>query len=128
LVRKVSGVARVVVVEDEPNIAAIIAFKLGREGHSLTMLECAGALTGALAAAKPELVVLDSSLPDAEALDLVPELSRTCPVLVLTEYRDAETPRRAAAAGAAAILSKPFKPTQLARAVSRLCKQEVLHA
>ena len=123
-----SGVARVVVVEDEPNIAAIIAFKLGREGHSLTMLECARALTEALAESKPELVVLDSSLPDADALELVPELSRTCPVLVLTEYRDAETPARAVEAGAAAVLSKPFKPTQLARAVSRLCNQEVVHA
>lgn len=123
-----SGVARVVVVEDEPNIAAIIAFKLGREGHSLTMLECARALTEALAASKPELVVLDSSLPDADALELVPALSRTCPVLVLTEYRDGETPARAVEAGAAAVLSKPFKPTQLARAVSRLCNQEVVHA
>ena len=67
-----SAVARVMVVEDEPNIAAIIAFKLGREGHDLTMLECARALTEALRGSKPELVVLDSSLPDADALTLVP--------------------------------------------------------
>src|SRR5438093_1575979 len=47
-------------------------------------------------------------------------LRRRCPVLVLTESRDAGAPARALAAGAAAAVAKPFKPTVLARTVNEL--------
>lgn len=91
--------ARVLVVEDEPNFASIIVFKLEREGHQ---------------------VRCDSTLPDGDAFELLSLLVPRAAVTMMTEFRDVTTPGRARAAGAAATVEKPFKPTQLARLVAQL--------
>jgi DNA-binding response OmpR family regulator len=112
--------ARVLVVEDEPNIGAIIVFKLEREGHTVTWVTEAAQVSPAAAALRPDLVLLDSTLPDGDAFLLLESLVGSGPVVMLTEFRDAVGPDRARAAGAAATVEKPFKPTQLARLVAQL--------
>ena len=112
--------ARVLVVEDEPNIASIIVFKLEREGHEVRCESSAGPVAAAAVAMQPDLVLLDSTLPDADAFDLLPLLAAQSRVVMMTEFRDQATPQRALSAGAAATVEKPFKPTQLARLVAQL--------
>jgi DNA-binding response OmpR family regulator len=112
--------ARVLLVEDEPNIASIIVFKLEREGHEVRWESSSPAVPSAAEALKPDLVLLDSSLPDGDALALLAALLVQCPVVMMTEFRDTTTPQRARAAGAVATVEKPFKPTQLARLVAQL--------
>jgi DNA-binding response OmpR family regulator len=112
--------ARVLVVEDEPNIASIIVFKLEREGHEVRCESTAAAVGPAAAVLRPDLVLLDSTLPDGDAFDLLPVLASRSAVVMMTEFRDQLTPQRALAAGAAATVQKPFKPTQLARLVAQL--------
>jgi DNA-binding response OmpR family regulator len=112
--------ARVLLVEDEPNIASIIVFKLEREGHQVRWEASAVAVPAAAAAIQPELVLLDSSLPDGDPFILLTALARRSPVVMMTEFRDTVTPQRARAAGAVATVEKPFKPTQLARLVAQL--------
>ena len=112
--------ARVLLVEDEPNIASIIVFKLEREGHQVRWEASAAAVPAAAAAIDPELVLLDSSLPDGDAFVLLGQLAQRSPVVVMTEFRDTVIPPRARAAGAVATVEKPFKPTQLARLVAQL--------
>ena len=110
--------ARVLVVEDEPNIAAIILYKLRREGHAVEHAWTAATARGS--AGPWDVVLLDSSLPGEDALALLTELSAGGPVAMMTESRDDETPDRARALGAAAVVRKPFKPTLLARLVLEL--------
>ncbi len=112
--------ARVLLVEDEPNIASIIVFKLKREGHQVRWESSAAAVAGAAEAIEPDLVLLDSSLPDGDAFALLASLTAHVPVVMMTEFRDTTTPQRARAAGAVATVEKPFKPTQLARLVAQL--------
>jgi DNA-binding response OmpR family regulator len=112
--------ARVLLVEDEPNIATIIVFKLEREGHEVRWESSAVAVPGAAEALQPDLVLLDSSLPDGDAFVLLTTLAAQRPVVMMTEFRDTTTPQRARAAGAVATVEKPFKPTQLARLVAQL--------
>ena len=112
--------ARVLLVEDEPNIASIIVFKLEREGHQVRWEASAAAVPAAAEAIDPELVLLDSSLPDGDAFVLLRLLAERSPVVVMTEFRDTVIPPRARAAGAVATVEKPFKPTQLARLVAQL--------
>jgi DNA-binding response OmpR family regulator len=109
--------ARVLLFEDEPSVAAIVAHKLGREGHQVRCLEQV-AEPAELDEWHPDLVLLDLELdPD---LRLLAPLAARWPVLTLTVFQDDATPPRALAAGAVATLAKPFKPTVLARLVARL--------
>lgn len=112
--------ARVLLVEDEPNIASIIIFKLEREGHQVRWEPMAARVPNAASEVRPDLVLLDSTLPDGDAFALLEEMAVSAPVVMLTEFRDTATPMRARALGAAATVEKPFKPTQLARLVSQL--------
>jgi DNA-binding response OmpR family regulator len=112
--------ARVLLVEDEPNIASIIIFKLEREGHQVRWEASAAGVSAVADATQPELVLLDSSLPDGDPFVLLAMLAARSPVVMMTEFRDAVTPPRAREAGAVATVEKPFKPTQLARLVAQL--------
>ncbi|MGH7904859.1 MAG: response regulator transcription factor [Candidatus Dormibacteraceae bacterium] len=112
--------ARVLVVEDEPNIASIIVFKLNREGHDVRWEEAAATVSAAAGEHRPDLVLLDSTLPDGDAFALLESLRKTTRVVMLTEFRDRATPERARAAGAVATVQKPFKPTVLAHLVAQL--------
>jgi DNA-binding response OmpR family regulator len=112
--------ARVLLVEDEPNIASIIVFKLEREGHEVRWESSAVGVASAAEASRPDLVLLDSSLPDGDPFALLSSLAHQAPVVMMTEFRDTATPQRARNAGAVATVEKPFKPTQLARLVAQL--------
>src|ERR1700732_2549673 len=87
--------ARVLLVEDEPNIASFIVFKLEREGHEVRWEASALAVAAAADATRPELVLLDSSLPDGDPFILLSELAERCPVVMMTEFRDTATPQLA---------------------------------
>lgn len=112
--------SRILLVEDEPNIAEIIRFKLTREGHEVTGVETLGEMRERLAGLAPDLILLDASLPGEDPLGWLAESREGHLVVILTELHDEATPRRAAQAGAAATVGKPFKPTQLARLVAEL--------
>lgn len=112
--------AHVLLVEDEPNIASIIIFKLEREGHQVGWESSATTVLAAADSMRPDLVLLDSTLPDGDPFLLLSALAPRAPVVMLTEFRDVLTPPRARAAGAVATVEKPFKPTQLARLVAQL--------
>ncbi|HET9847936.1 MAG TPA: response regulator [Candidatus Dormibacteraeota bacterium] len=112
--------ARVLLIEDEPNIASIIVFKLQREAHEVRWESGASGVLRAADTMRPDLILLDSSLPDGDAFDLLVTLAPGRPVVMMTEFRDTGTPERARQAGAAAVVQKPFKPTQLARLVAQL--------
>lgn len=96
---------RILLVEDEPSIAAIIAFKLGREGHQVQVLEAAPAHAPDPA---PDLVIAEAA--QAEACGRV---FRDTPLMVLFEPRT-ETCR------VGIPMPKPFKPTVLARLVGEI--------
>lgn len=110
--------AKVLVVEDEPNIAGIILYKLRREGHVVDHAETAAAARGLCG--PWDVVLLDSSLPGEDALALLTDLRDQAPVAVMTESRDEVTAGVARRLGASATVRKPFKPTLLARLVLEL--------
>lgn len=109
--------ARILLLEEEPNIAGIVLFKLRREGHQVVAEEELSPERG-LAAARataPDLILADvDGGHEAVAAALAPEW----PVLALVDGTDPDGEARARAAGAAQVVAKPFKPTVLARIVA----------
>ncbi len=113
---------RLLVVEDEPDIATILRMILDPARYEVMVV-------GDLAAAReilpkwgpPHLVILDLILPDGNGLDLCRELKTVqppVPVLVLTARCEARD--EAFTAGADLFVTKPFEPDELEAAVERL--------
>src|SRR5260370_34884687 len=99
--------ARVLLVEDEPNIASIIVFKLKREGHQVRWEANAPAVPDPADAMQPELVLLDSSLPDGDPFTLLTALASRSPLVMITALPDTGTPAPARAAASAATAANP---------------------
>lgn len=68
---------------------------------------------------EPDLILLDVKLPDADGLKLIPTLSKTLPVVVLTAYGSIAHAVDAIKSGASEYLSKPVNLEELDLALSR---------
>ncbi|HZD05241.1 MAG TPA: response regulator, partial [Longimicrobiales bacterium] len=119
---------RVLVVEDETDIAALIAYQLTREGYRV---ETASNGSDALTAVNreiPDLVVLDRMLPGLSGDEVLRELrqesaTRALPVLVLTARREQEDRIEGLELGADDYLTKPFSPRELVLRVQAILRR-----
>lgn len=123
-----AAVPRVLVVEDEPDIAALIAYQLTREGFRV---ETAGTGMEALQAVArdiPDLVVLDRMLPGLTGDEVLQRLkdeaaTSNIPVLVLTAKREQEDRIKGFELGADDYLTKPFSPRELVLRVQAILRR-----
>ena len=116
---------RVLVVEDEPKLAALVARALREEGHPADIAACGADAIWMAQSAPYDAVVLDVMLPDFDGFEVVRKLRAKnvwTPVLMLTA-RDAVVDRvDALDSGADDYLTKPFSFAELfarLRAVAR---------
>jgi two-component system OmpR family response regulator len=116
---------RVLVVEDEPKLAALVARALREEGHAADVAERGADAIWMAQSAPYDAVVLDVMLPDLDGFEIVRRLRAKqvwTPVLMLTA-RDAVADRVGALdSGADDYLTKPFSFAELfarLRAVAR---------
>jgi DNA-binding response OmpR family regulator len=108
----------VLVVDDDPDIRSVIAFKLERAGY--TVYEEADGEAGLAAATeeRPDLVLLDWMMPRLSGVEVCrairddASLDRT-PVIMLTAKAQEPDVQRALAAGADDYIVKPFSPREL---------------
>jgi DNA-binding response OmpR family regulator len=116
--------AHLVVAEDEPMIARILEHKLVREGHRVTRVQDCDALAAALAEGDVDVALVDATL-DRDGLEFMANLAETprCGWVAMVEQRNLESRTRAAGAGAAAVVLKPFKPTAVAALVLDLLQE-----
>ena len=114
---------QILVVDDEPGIRFGIAAYLGRQGWEVTEAASGEEMRSRLAEARPDVIVLDNRLPDATALELLPQLAESSagvPVVVLTAFASIELAVQAIQAGASQFLTKPVDLPALAALVERL--------
>ncbi|HRD98618.1 MAG TPA: response regulator [Rubrivivax sp.] len=107
--------ARILVVEDEPDIRRFVRMTLESEGHEV--FEAATLERGLIEAGsrRPELAIVDLGLPDGDGVDLIRDLRTwsTAPIIVLSA-RSGETDKVGALdAGADDYLVKPFGAAEL---------------
>jgi CheY-like chemotaxis protein len=113
--------ARILVVDDEPGIRATVSAMLEIEGYVVDQASNGADALARLAAAMPDLIVLDMRMPVLDGWGFAAELRRRghdVPIVVMTAARDAG--RWAAEISAAETLSKPFRYDDLIGAVERV--------
>jgi len=109
---------RVLIVEDEDNIALALSTVLGREGWDLTRIEDGAAALEAIRAHRPDLVILDVMLPSVSGYEICqqirldPALAGTR-ILMMTARGTAMERRKGLALGADGFIAKPFDLREL---------------
>ncbi len=119
---------RVLVVDDEPDIVALVAYHLAKAGYRVST-----AATGADALEIsrqecPALVVLDLMLPGLSGFDVLEQLrsdpaTRDAAVLMLTARREEPDRIRGLSLGADDYLTKPFSPQELVLRVGAILRR-----
>ena len=105
----------VLVVDDEPPIRRFLRATLSAHGFRVAEAATAGEALEKLAAASPDVMLLDLGLPDRDGLDVLVELRgwSAVPVIVLSARQREPDKVAALDAGADDYLSKPFGTDEL---------------
>jgi DNA-binding response OmpR family regulator len=119
----------VLVVDDDPDIAELIAAMLGRSGWRTAVAGGAAAASAALEDQRPDLFVLDAHMPVVDGLQLCRELrtnrsTASIPVLMVSAGTSVEQVAAAYGAGADDFLGKPFSRRDLLEKVERLVRAD----
>jgi DNA-binding response OmpR family regulator len=114
---------RILIVEDEPQLARHITSALARHGHSPSA--CHNGTHGLQTAldASPDLIVLDLSLPDLDGFSVLTQLRQVnspARVLILTARGEVESRIKGLNAGADDYLAKPFSMKELVARIEAL--------
>ncbi len=110
--------AKVLIVEDDDDVRLMLSSFLRSKGYAVTG---AGGVSAALAT-RPDLIVMDLGLPDADGLSAVRAIRSNVgfvgiPVLVVTAYDTMQFRTEALEAGCMGYMVKPVDPGQLLEAV-----------
>jgi DNA-binding response OmpR family regulator len=118
-------VARIVVVEDEAELAGAVAARLRSDGHLVSLAGDGPGAVELIAAENPDVVILDLMLPGFDGLEVCRRIQRDhpVPVIVLTA-RGSETDRVVGLeVGADDYLCKPFSMRELTARIRALLRR-----
>ena len=122
---RMTAAPRVLVVEDEDNIAIALEFLITREGYAHDRVASGAEALPRIRETRPDLVLLDVMLPEVSGYDICsgirtdPALARV-KVLMMTARGSALERRKGIELGADGFISKPFELQDLRAEVRRL--------
>lgn len=112
-----SANARVLVVDDEPDIRSTIKEVLEDEGYRVDVAESAAAAREARRRQRPDVVLLDIWMPDLDGISLLREWNERgglpCPVIMISGHGTVETAVEATRLGAWDFIEKPISLAKL---------------
>jgi two-component system phosphate regulon response regulator PhoB len=119
---------RILVVDDEPDITALVAYHLAKAGYRVSTAANGPEALKAAQEERPDVVILDVMLPGASGYDVLAEMrrrdeTREVGVILLTARREEADRIRGLSLGADDYLVKPFSPPELALRVSALLRR-----
>ena len=124
-------VAKVLVVDDEPDFRGTVRRGLEREGYAVTEAAGAAEALRRLQAEPYDLVIVDLYMPEVSGLDLLASIRdaghEDLPVILITALGDWRSYARALGLGAKAFLSKPVPMADLSRHVARVLADPRVH-
>ncbi len=116
---------RVLVVDDEPDVAELIRTILEVEGFSVDVATDGRSALGDLLAAPPDLLILDLMMPDLDGFEVLKllRIDPRCvhmPVLIVSARTGQQDQLGSLQLGANAYICKPFSTRDLVREVRQL--------
>ena len=118
--------ARILVVEDDPETADIIGSSLRAQGHEVVWLDDGRAALARLEAERFDVITLDRMLPGLDGLGLAARLRARriqTPILMLSALGDVDERVEGLRAGGDDYLAKPFAVSELAMRVEVLLRR-----
>ena len=106
---------KILVVEDEKNIAQFIAAVLGSSGYETVQVRSGTEALSMISSHCPDLIILDLGLPDMDGLEILRQLRTwsSLPVVVVSARSHERDKVTALDAGADDYLTKPFGTNEL---------------
>lgn len=123
-----AGAERILVVDDEPDIVALVAYHLARAGYRVSTATTGDEGLAAALREHPALVVLDLMLPGMSGFEVLERLradenAREIAVLMLTARREEQDRIKGLLLGADDYLAKPFSPQELVLRVAAILRR-----
>lgn len=121
--------ALIAVIDDEPDIRELVTLHLKRAGFRVETFEQADGFLRYLDAKRPDLVVLDLMLPDADGLDVCKFMRKQdaysqIPIIILTAKGEETDRILGLELGADDYVIKPFSPRELVARVKAVLRRE----
>jgi two-component system phosphate regulon response regulator PhoB len=119
---------RILVVDDEPDITALVAYHLARAGYRVSTATTGQDALKSAREERPDVVVLDLMLPGVSGYEVLRELrqrpeTREVGVILLTARREEADRVRGLSLGADDYLTKPFSPQELTLRVAAILRR-----
>jgi DNA-binding NtrC family response regulator len=117
-----SKTPRVLVVDDDPEMRALLQDVLQNEGYEVAEAKDGAEAVLALRAKRYDVILMDKNMPGPSGLDLLPGLRRVCPqspVILMTAFGDVPSYMEAMEKGAVEFLFKPFRMEELKAAIAK---------
>jgi two-component system phosphate regulon response regulator PhoB len=119
---------RVLVVDDEADIVALVAYHLAKNGYRVSTASSGTEALDAAQRERPALIVLDLMLPGMSGYEVLEQLragdgTRDVAVLMLTARREEQDRIQGLSLGADDYLTKPFSPQELVLRVAAILRR-----
>jgi two-component system, OmpR family, phosphate regulon response regulator PhoB len=119
---------RILIVEDEPDIAEVLQYNLEKEGFAVEIARRGDSGLDAVRRAPPDLLVLDLMLPGIDGLELTRLLKRDTgtaqlPIVMLTARGEEVDRIVGLELGADDYISKPFSPREVVLRVKAVLRR-----
>lgn len=117
--------AKILVVDDEPNVLRMVSYTLQAEGYEVVVAQSGNeALVKALTEA-PDLILLDVMLPDMSGVEVCEKLRKRqepldVPIIMLSALAQVPDKIRGLEAGADEYITKPITPSELVARIKAL--------
>src|SRR6266568_8056975 len=113
----------IMIVDDEPQVAEVLATSLRRQGHSTTVVHSGREALDRLKSVAFDAMFLDVSMPGMNGLDVMAEVRRlrpSLPVVVITGHATPDEVEQVKKMGAVDVIEKPAPLTHYQLALKRL--------
>ena len=115
--------ARILIVDDEPDIRAVLAGFLELEGHEVVEASSGVEAVQCLDDVDPALIISDVMMPEMNGFELLdrlqPRIADRIPFVIVSSHDEPDGVQAALFAGAFDYLFKPFDPAQVREVVGR---------